>query len=288
MDDAHPFELIGERFGDPADVKACVSSNSFVAFGPGLHAYDWEAPCRVIPSPPQVEIGPLTELRLSPSPAAAIAAMVVRRRASSRQSILDVLKDARQAAIYRVRAPGVRIKDGRSDARLVGGIVDLRREGEQAQERLGDRALVAAGPAGGSDQDAAARSSATWEAIADGFDEMVAAIEMPDDAIHPTLKLDWTLVAAAERLDNLRENHLFKLDFVGQSCVTRRDLLNIEDIAGKPAGRHFAYYLAREAAYDFISISRKSGASDWLRFSTAIVGFMSSIGGLGWILSKVL
>ncbi|HEX6667631.1 MAG TPA: hypothetical protein VF081_13665 [Solirubrobacterales bacterium] len=284
----YPHELIGEWPDDPADLKACVRKNIYTALPPGERAYDWESPSRIVTNPPEVKSGPFTEMHLSPTPAAAIAARVMRLRAGAdQQPILQILGDAMQMAIYRVRAPAVRIKDVRLDSRFVGGAVELRRDGELAQERLEDRVRVASVPTGGVDETVGRHTSDAWEAIATGFTKSIAAMELPDDAIHPSLKLDWTLLGSVPRLNLLKNDGPFKLDFLGQSCVTWRDILAMEDIAGRPVGWRFAYYIGREAAHDFISLSRKKRLRDWLGFGIAILTFLSSLGSLGWLVSQL-
>lgn len=281
-----PHELVGEHPDDHGDIKLCLSK-TFVALAPRMNAYDWESPTRGVPNPDEVENGPFTELRLAPSPAAAVAGMVVRRRKSSRQSISQVLRDVKRAAIYRVKAPGVRVKDGHLDGRLVAGALGLRMEGEQAQERLEDRALVAAGSGSSQDDSPDTGISDLWATVDKSFEESVAALELPDDAVHPTLKVDWTLIGSVERLDLLTENKLFNLPYVGQSCVTWRDLLRMKDITGRPVGLRFLYYVGREASYDFISVGRKSGVRDWLKFLIVLLTAISSLGSLGWLLSQI-
>lgn len=280
-----PHALVGERPDDPGDVVVCASK-TYVALGTGMGAYDWESPSRVIPCPREIESGPFTELHLAPSPAAAVAGMVLRRRAGSEQRIVEILGDARRAAVYRVRAPGVRIKDGRLNGRLVAGALGLRREGEQ--ERLEDRALVATGRGGPSDEASESGRSNLWSTVDRGFKEPVAAIELPDDAVHPALKLDLTLIASVRRLEALEATKLFKLEYQGHSCVRWRDLLRMKDLSGRPAGARFLRYLVREGIADFLSLSRRKGLRAWLSFAAAVLAFLSSLGSLGWLLSKLL
>jgi hypothetical protein len=282
-------ELLGESNEDRRDIKAC-STTSFTAFGSGMEAYDWEHPSRVIPSPPQIENGPFTELRLAPSPAAAVAAIVIRQRTSSDQrSMLSIVRDAKRGAIYRVKAPGVRIKNGRRDGRLVAGTMGLRIDGEQAQERLEDRVPVATGVGGTSEEMTETGSSKLWSTVANAFDdESIAAIEFPDDSKHPTLQMDWPLVAEVPRLETLTAAKLFSLDFMGQNCVRWRDFLRMKDVAGRAVGWRFLYYVARETAHDAISLSRRKGMGDWVRFIAALLTLLSSLGSLGWLLSRVL
>lgn len=281
-------ELLGERAEDHRDTKAC-STTSFTALGRGMKPYDWEDPARSIPSPPDVKNDQFTELRLAPNPAAAVAAVVIRQRAGSKQrSIISILLDAKQATIYRVRAPGVRLKDSRLDGRLVAGTAGLRLEGEQAQERLEDRALVGAGVGGPAQEEAESGASELWSTVEKAFEEeSIAAIEFPDDSKHVTLKLDWPLVAEARRLRVLAKARIFRLEVIGTDCVRWRDFFSMKDVAGRSAGWRFAYYVAREAAYDAISVSRRNGLRDWLRFVVALLAFFSSLGSLGWLLSRI-
>jgi hypothetical protein len=203
--------------------------------------------------------------------------------------MLSIVKDAKRGAIYRVKAPGVRIRNGRRDGRLVAGTMGLRIDGEQAQERLEDRVPVATGVGGASEEMTETGSSKLWSTVADAFDEeSIAAIEFPDDSKHPTLQMDWPLVAEVPRLELLTDAKLFSLDFMGQNCVRWRDFLRMKDVAGRAVGWRFVYYVARETAHDAISLSRRKGMRDWVRFSAALLTLLSSLGSLGWLLSRIL
>lgn len=287
MGDPDSRELVGSNPDDSRDLRAC-ETESYVALPAGIPAYEFEHPGRIVPNPPEVEHGPFTELHLAPSPAAAVVGSVLRLRASTGQPIGQILGNAKRAAIYRVRAPGVRIKDGSRDARLVNGIVGLRLEGEQAQDRLGDRVLAVAG-GGSSDSLADERGvSNAWATVDAAFDDMIAAFEMPDEGVHPTLKVDWALVGSVNRLEILANDLLFKFEYQGQSCISWRDLLHVRDLSGRRVGPRFFYYLGRQAAYDFVSLTRKKGILDWVRFITVVIGFITACGGaLGWLLSQV-
>lgn len=288
MEDPDSRELVGSNPDDSRDLRAC-ETESYMALPPGIPAYELEHPGRVVPSPPEVEHGPYSELHLAPSPAAAVIGNVLRLRASTGQPIRQIFSDARRAAIYRVRAPGVRIKDGSRDARLVNGVLGLRLEGEQAQDRLGDRALAVAG-AGSSDALADERGvSNAWATVDAAFDDTISALEMPDEGVHPTLKVDWTLVGSVNRLEILAIDLLFKLEFQGQSCVSWRDFLHVRDLNGRRVGPRFFYYLGRQAAYDFVSLTRKERILDWVRFITIVIGFIAACGkALEWLLSQIL
>lgn len=287
MGDPDSRELVGSNPDDSRDLRAC-ETESYVALPAGIPAYELEHPGRVVPNPPEVEHGPYTELHLAPSPAAAVVGTTLRLRASTKQPIRQIFSNAKGAAIYRVRAPGVRIKDGSRDAHLVNGVVGLRLEGEQAQDRLGDRALAVAS-GGTSDALADERGiSHAWATVEAAFDDMVAALEMPDEGVHPTLKVDWTLMGSVNRLEILADDLLFKLEYQGQACVGWRDFLRLRDLSGRRAGPRFLYYLGRQAAYDFVSLTRKKGIVDWVRFITVVIGFITACGGaLGWLMSQI-
>jgi hypothetical protein len=263
-----------------------------MALAPGLSVHHWDSPERLVPSSSSVESGPFTELNLAPSPAAAVAGMILRRRAGSQQSIWEVVKDAEGAAIYALEAPGVRVKDGHSDSRLVGGTRGLRKEGERAQGQLvhavEGRQPVARGAAmrtgEGIPFDYA--SSGEWVAMKTHFEEAVAAVEIPNDSSRSVAQLDWSFVAPIPRLEALLREGSLRLVYLGQSGVHWRDMLRMTDVAGRPAGARFAYYLARETARDLLSIRRQNGLQDWLRFATAILAFFGGLGSLAWLLSQ--
>jgi hypothetical protein len=287
MDEPDARDLVGSSPADRWGLRAC-ETESYLAMAAGIWPYDWEHPARVVPNPPEIDHGPFTELHLAPSPEAALVGAILRLRKSSDQSIRQIVKDVRMRALYRVRAPGVRIKDGAHDAELAQGLLGLRREGEQTQDRLADRALAVVG---GSSPDESADergASIAWAAVAAAFDESIAALEMPDEGVHPTLKVDWPLLASVDRLQLLVNDRLFRLEFVGQEQVGWRDFLRLRDLRGRRAGARFFYYLGREAAHDFISLTRKNGLLDWLRFVTVMLGLITAYGGLiAFLLSRI-
>jgi hypothetical protein len=288
MHDSDAREFVGSTPADRWGLRAC-ETESYLAIAAGIWAYDWEHSSRVVPNPPEVEHDPFTELHLAPSPAAALVGTILRLRKSSDQSIIQIFKDAKARAVYRLRAPGVRIKDGKHDAALTQGIVGLRREGEQTQDRLGDRALAVVGSGRGDELTEDRRASIAWATVAAAFEEKIAALQMPDEGVHPTLKVDWTLLASVDRLQLLVDDKLFWLEFVGQGSVGWRDFLRLKDLRGRRAAGRFFYYLGREAAHDFISLSRKSGLRDWLRFLTVMFGLITAYGGLvAFLLSKIV
>ncbi len=246
-----------------------------------------------MPAPPLAENAPFTELRLAPEPAAAVFGMVQRLRRGSNQSIRQALTNAQRAAIYRVEAPGVRIKDCHSDSRLVGGLLELRKEGELARERLGlaaeGRERVAMGAAGGIEDDSEGRTmSEEWSALDAHFDDAVAAVELPDDSKFRSIKADWALVGSSTRLEALVASEVLRLPYVGKSRVRLRDLLLMRDVNGRKSGARVALYLARETARDLFSVRRKSGFKDWLAFATALLGALSGLGSLSWLLSQLV
>ena len=280
-----PKDLVGSKIDDPADVLACMHAR-FVALPPGVSAYDWELPWRKIPNPPSVEGGPFTELRLARTPAAAWAGQILRLVASGEQPIWQVLKSVRRYAVHRIEAPGARIKDCHLDSRMVGGPGALRKEGEEAEVPQWDRALVTPGAAelfGGEEKDGG--TSAEWQALDRYFREPIAAVSLPDDSPHPTIRPDWPVVASIPRLDGLSEENYLKLVYVGDRHMRMRDLLRLTDATGKPAGLRFAYFLTREFAHDFFSPRRKRSVRDW---GTLAVTLLTSLGGLAGLASKLI
>jgi len=193
---------------------------------------------------------------------------MLRRRVDSLQSIWSVLKDARGAAIYRVEATGVRIKDCHSDSRLANGMLELRREGELARRGLD-----------------AGTTSEEWRTLDGHFDAMVAAVEVPDDA---KLQVDRALVGASLRLEALTGDGSLRPVYVGRSQVGLRDLLRIRDVKGRRAGRRVACLLTRETASDLFSLRRRSSFGDWVKLVIAVAGAISGLGSLSWLLSQLL
>ena len=287
MEEPDAREFVGSSPADRRGLRAC-ETESYVAVAAGISAYDFEHPGRVVPNPPEIEHETFTELHLAPSPAAALVGTILRLRKGSDQSIRQILTDAKARALYRVRAPGVRIKDGSHDAALTQGLVGLRREGEQTQDRLGDRALAVVGGGSGDELADERGTPLAWAVVAAAFEEKIAALEMPDEGIHPTLKTDWTLLASVDRLELLIDDRLFWFEFLGQGRVGWRDFLRLRDLRGRRAGARFLYYLGREAAHDFISLTRKNGLRDWLRFVTVLIGLITAYGGLiAFVLSRI-
>jgi hypothetical protein len=251
----------------------------FCTFPPGVSPYDWEAPGRLIPNPPSVDGGPFTEIRLAGTPEAAWAGEILRRVKSSEQPIWQVLKDIRRYPLYRIEAVGVRIKDRHTDSRLIGGPVALRKEGEEAQVQEEDRSLVALGAATASEGADDGGTSKEWQAIDRYFREPIAAVLLPDDSPHPTIRPDLPVIASIPRLEALCEGPL-TLVYLGKRRMGIRDLRRLADAAGKPAGRRFAYFLARELAHDFLSPRRKRSIRDWgtlLASLGAIAGLASQL-----------
>lgn len=284
--------MIGSRAGDPADLYICTGP-SYIALPVGLSIYDWDSPERTVPAPPPVENGPFTELRLAPSPAAAVFGLVRRRRHGSSQSVLQVLRDAQRAGVYRVEAPGVRIKDRHADSRLVDGVVGLRKEGELALERLDhapeNRERVAMGAAGGLDDDSEdRRMSEEWATFDACFNDTVAAVQVPDDSELHAIKTDWPLVGSSPRLEALGASDSLTFVYLGKSVVRLRDLLWMRDVHGRWAGWRFVSYIAGEIARDLFSIRRKGGLRDWLKFGTALLGAVSGLASLSWLLSLLV
>jgi len=285
-------QLIGSRAGDPADLRICTNP-SYIGLAPGLSIYSWDLRERAVPSPPRIQNGPFTELRLAPSPAAAVFGLMLRRRSGSLQSIWQVLRDAQRSAIYRVEAPGVRIKDCRSDSRLAGGLLELRKEGELARKGLDlaadGRERTAMGAAAGVEGNYEERTrSEEWTTLDGYFDGAVAAIELPDDSKLRLVRADWALVGSSPRLEALVADGSLSLIYVGKSQVRLRDLLRMRDVSGRRAGGRVAYFLARETASDLFSFRRRSGFKDWLKLATALVGALSGLGSLSWLLSQLI
>jgi hypothetical protein len=256
--------------------------------GTGLKIHQWDGPDRVIPAPPLVPGGPFAEMRLAPSPAAAVVAGIGRRRAGSEQPIWQDVLDLLSYAVFYVNATGVRIRDRHNDGRLVGSTMGLRQEGQKARVRLvrEDRELVASGGAM-AEGDSSGPISDEWTTLAEYLEETVAGIEVPSDSALRTIKADWSLVVPVPRIKALEDKGALDYDYVGTGVVRFRDLLRIKDVNGKAAGGRFACFLAREFAHDIFSVRRQQGLKDWLRFATATLGCASSLGGFGWLLSEV-
>ena len=271
-----PRDLVGSNANDPADVLACMHER-FIILPPGISPYDWEAPGRPIPNPPSIEGGPFIELRLANSPEGAWAGLVQRLVASDEQPLWQVLKDLRHHAIYRIEAPGVRIKDRHADGQLVGGPLALRKTGEEAQGPDEDGSLVVPGGILQPEPLKQARgTSRAWEAIATNFEEPIVAIVLPDDSPPSMTRPDWPIIAATTRLDMLVEGPL-KLIYQGQPRIRIRDVLRLKDAAGRPIGRRFAYFIARELAHDFFSPRRHRSRRDWLTLAIALLPPLGAI-----------
>jgi hypothetical protein len=69
------------------------------------------------------------------------------------------------------------------------------------------------------------------------------------------------------------------VEYQGWSRVGWRDLMRLRDLDGRRIGTRFLCYLGRGAAYDFVSLTRKRGALDWVRLATTVVGFIGACGG---------
>ena len=247
----------------------------------------------MIPSPPLVRNGPFTELRFAPNPTAAVFGVMQRRRAGSPdQSIWQVFKDAQRAAIYLVEAPGVRIKDCSSDGLFAGGLLELRRKGELARRALDFATerweLIVTAMAGDVAGPAKGGSPSEWSTLEAHFDAPVAAVELPDDSSLGSIRPDWSFVGSCPRLDSLVSNGSMRLTYVGRSQVRLRDLLTMRDARDRRVGWRVAGFLAREALRDLFSIRGKSGFKDWLKLATAMLGAISGLGSLSWLLAQLL
>jgi hypothetical protein len=217
-------------------------------------------------------------------------AAIGRRRASSEQPIWQVVLDVLACAFYVAIATGVRIKDRHSDSHLTGGTFGLRREGEFAQSTLvqEERELVTPGVGtSGEAEPGEGPISHEWTAINVYFEEAVVAIEIPSESALRTIKADWCLLVSVPRIELLEEAGALRFDYIGTSVVRFRDLLKVRDISGAPAGGRLVYFLARELAHDVFSVRRQQGFKEWLRFATASLGCLSSLGGIGWLLSQL-
>jgi hypothetical protein len=247
----------------------------------------------VVPSPPLVRNGPFTELRVAPSPTAAVFGTVLRRRVGSPdESIWEVFRDAQRAAIYLVEAPGVRIKDCSSDGLFAGGLLELRRKGELARRALDFATerweLIVTAMAGDVAGPAKGGSPSEWSTLEAHFDARVAAVELPDDPTVRSIRPDWSFVGSCPRLDSLVASGSLRLTYLSQPQVRLRDLLTMRDARGRRVGWRVACFFAREALRDLFSIRGKRGFKDWLTFATAMLGALSGLGSLSWLLAQVL
>lgn len=215
-----------------------------------------------------------------------------RRAGSPDQSIWQLFKDAQRVAIYRVEAPGVRIKNCRSDGRFAGGLLELRRKGELARRALDFATerweLIVTAMAG--DVAGASKGGATsaWSTLEAHFDARVAAVELPDDSTLRSIRADWSFIGSCPRLEALVSSGSLRLTYVGQSQVQLRDLLTMRDARDHRVGWRVACFLAREALRDLFSIRGKRGFKDWLKFATAMLGALSGLGSLSWLLAQLL
>jgi hypothetical protein len=246
-----------------------------------------------VPSPPLVRYAPFTELRLAPNPAAAVFGLMQRRRRGSPdQSIWQAFKDAQGAAIYLVEAPGVRIKNCCADGLFAGGLLELRRKGALAQRALDFATerweLIVTAMAGDVAGPAKGGAPSEWSALEAHFDARVAAVELPDDSTARSIRAEWSFVAPCSRLNALVSNGALRFTYVGQAQVRLRDLLRMSDARGRRVGWRVAYFLAREATNDVFSIRGKRGFKDWLKFATAMLGALSGLGSLSWLLAQLL
>lgn len=280
-----PRTLVGSNRGDAADVLACMHER-FMALPPGVSPYEWEAPGRAIPNPPNVEGGPFVEIRLARSPAAAWAGEILRRVASGEQPIWQILKDVAHHAIFRIEAPGARIKNRHSDGALVGGPLALRKEGEEAAVYDEDRSLVTPGGTTASEQrEREPGISREWQAIDAHFREQILAVVLPDDSPPSMIRPDWPTIASVPRLEALIDEGLLKLVYESGCRMRIRDFLSLTDAAGNPVGHRFAYFLVRQLAHDFFSPRRKRSRRDWLTLALALLPPLGAIAGL---LSKLI
>jgi hypothetical protein len=259
--------LIGSREEDPADLRACTAS-WYVGFTANQAVNDWRAPERAIPAPPSIRHGPFTELRLATSPAAVLLGRMGRRRAGSpSQSLRQLFRDRRNLAIYRVEAPGVRVKDRRADGRLAGGLLELHRAGELARRGLSRDGAVGGG----------------WGTVEGCFEGSVAAIEVPDDSVQRSPAVERSLVASARRLEALESEGLLRMVYVGPARLRLGELLTIRDTRGHGAGGRAIAFLLGELARDSFSLRGRVSVGDWVKFSGAL---LSTLSGLYWLLSE--
>jgi hypothetical protein len=280
-----PRQLVGRRHNDPADVVACMDER-YLSLPAGVSAFDWRAPGRLIPDPPSVAGGPFTEIRLAGTPDAALAGQIVRRVVSSEQPIWQVLRDVRGYSLYRVEAPGVRIKDCHADSRLSRGLLALRKEGEDAQVHEEERTAVALGAAASPEShESEGIRSIEWQTVDRCFRELIAAVSLPDDLPRPKIRLDRPVIASVPRLDGLADQGLLSISYVGRRRIGLRDLLRLTDAAGRPAGWRFARFLARRLAHDFLSPRRQRRLRDWIALVAAL---LTSAGAIAGLVSRLL
>lgn len=283
-----PRKLVGSSADDPADMLACMHER-FMALPPGVSAYDWEAAGRLIPSPPSVEEGPFVEIRFAPTPQGAWAGVILRRVASGEQPIWQILKDVRRYPVYRIKAPGIRIKDRHSDSRLVGGPRALRKESEEARVHDEDLSLVTPGATAPSERFERTRgTSREWEAIAAYMEEPILGVLLPDDAPPSMIRPDWPIIASVPRLDALIEGGHLDLIYEGEQRMRYRDFLCLTDAAGRPVARRFAYDFARQIAHDFFSPRRKRSRRDWVTLALAVLPPLGAIATLAAKLIELL
>ncbi|HET8861623.1 MAG TPA: hypothetical protein VFM94_00040 [Solirubrobacterales bacterium] len=214
-----------------------------------------------------------------------------RRAGSPDQSIWQALRDAQRAAIYRVEAPGVRIKNCSADGLFAGGLLELRRKGELARraldfatERWEVIVTAMAGDVAGASKSGAASE---WSTLESQFDARVVAVELPDDSGRHAIRADWSFVGSCPRLEALVSSGALRFTYVGQSQVRLRDLLTMRDVRGRRVGRRVAWFLAREVLRDLFSIRGKSGFKDWLKLATAMLGAVSGLGSLSWLIAQL-
>ena len=242
---------------------------SYVGFPASQPVSNWCAPERAISAPPSIRHGPFTELRLATSPAAVVFGRIVRRRAGSpTQSIRQLLRDRRNVTIYRIEAPGARVKDRRTDGRFAGGLLELRKRGELARLRpLRDGA-----------------AGVGWRVLEDCFEDSVVAVELPDDSILHSLTVERSLIGSTRRLEALESDGSLKMVYVSQGPVRLMDLLGIRDVRGRGVGPRVAAFLLRELARDSFSLRGRVTFGDWIKFSGAL---LSTLSGLYWLLSQI-
>jgi hypothetical protein len=279
-------QLIGSKSGDPADLRICTQP-AYVALPYGVSIYSWDAPGRAIQAPQPIENGPFTELNVARNPAAAVFGLLQRHCEGSERPIWEVFKDVQGAAIYRLDAPGVRVKDCRADGRLVGGPFELRRERRLARGlgfALGDRERPATGASTGEDGSARDALSTDWRTLDGYFDQAIAAVAVPDSSKRGSIRADWALVGSSPRLEALVVDGSLSPIYMGRPRVRLSDLWRMRDVDGRRARARVVLFLVREGAKDVFSVRRLSGFRDWLRFATAAAG---AVGSLSLLISQL-